>query len=167
MTNIDPVEPVTPAPADPATPEPAAPAEKTYTQAELNAAAAAARKAHADEIKELQAKAARLEEIEASQMSEADKAARRAEAAEKAKAEAEAELARVKLDSMKTRIGAEKGLDPKLAARLTGTTEEEIAADADAILALIPKSEAPGARPGGEPTTDKLTADLRRAAGLS
>lgn len=43
----------------------------------------------------------------------------------------------VALDELKARIAQSKGLPPDLAARLRGQTEEELAADADSLRALI------------------------------
>jgi hypothetical protein len=45
----------------------------------------------------------------------------------------------LELEALKTRIANEVGLPPQLASRLTGETEDEIKADAQAVLALLPK----------------------------
>ena len=44
-------------------------------------------------------------------------------------------------DSVKTRIALEKGIPLELRDRLTGTTEEEIRADADTLVKFLSKSE--------------------------
>lgn len=71
--------------------------------------------------------AKRLAEIEEAQKSEADKAAERLTAAEKRAAESESALWRAE-------VALEKGLKPSQARRLFGSTKEELAADADALL---------------------------------
>lgn len=53
------------------------------------------------------------------------------------KADQEARAA-AELTALKTRIGSDKGLPAALVARLSGTDEESIAADADALLAAVP-----------------------------
>lgn len=78
-------------------------------------------KANADAAK-------RLAEFEESQKSEQQKVAERAEAAERRAVEAESRALRLQ-------IAADKGLTPKQAARLRGSSEEELSADADELLA--------------------------------
>jgi len=72
--------------------------------------------------------AKRLAQFEESQKSEQQKLMERAEAAER-------ERDQVRLEALRLRIAHEKGLTPKQAARLRGTSEEELAADADDLLA--------------------------------
>jgi hypothetical protein len=140
-------EPVIPAPVVPATPDPAAPAEKSYTEAEHKAAVEAAVQARfknaptKEQIAELTAKAAKADELEAAQLDEIGKAKLAAEksAAEAASAKAELEAARV--ENLRLKVGNEKGLPAELIARLNGATEEEIAADADVLLAVVPKAD--------------------------
>jgi hypothetical protein len=70
------------------------------------------------------------------------------ELADRWKKEAESakqELERERLAAMRLKIGMTKGISPLLAERLVGTTQEELEADAEAILALLPKSEADAA----------------------
>jgi DNA polymerase sigma len=126
-----------------------------YTQAELNAAAAAARKADKDRLKDLEAKAARADELEAEKLSATERAEKaaadalaRAEAAEKA-------LEAANLAALRSSIGTKHGLTPLQASRLVGATEEEIEADAVAFAADLPKQDAPGARPGGETAVEE------------
>lgn len=91
-------------------------------------------KANADAAKKLAA-------IEEANKSEAQKAADALAAAQK-------EAAQAKADAMKLRVGAAKGLPADLIGRLQGATEEELAADADALLALL----RPATQPVGAPT---------------
>lgn len=51
--------------------------------------------------------------------------------------EAQATIKRHETDSVKTRIAHEKGLPYEMAARLTGESESEIAADADRLAKVI------------------------------
>lgn len=50
----------------------------------------------------------------------------------------ERQIAEERMARWRAEIVAEKGLTPALAERLRGSTREELAADADALLALIP-----------------------------
>jgi hypothetical protein len=77
--------------------------------------------------------AEKLAALEESQKTEAQKIAERAEAAERRAAEADRELARY-------RVAAAKKLPAELVGRLQGDTDEELAADADTLLALVKAS---------------------------
>lgn len=88
-----------------------------------------------DEAKKVLADAAELRQA---QMSDADKAK---EEAEKTRQEAEdlkAQLAQRDLNDLRKKIASELKLPEALAARLTGTTEDEIKADAEALVKAIP-----------------------------
>jgi ATP-dependent helicase YprA (DUF1998 family) len=87
------------------------------------------RKARAAE-KQLSELQKRLQEFEDRDKTEAQKLAERAAAAEKSAADAQTEL-------MRYRVAADKKLPAELAARLRGSTPEEMAADADELLALL------------------------------
>lgn len=77
--------------------------------------------------------AEKLAALEEAQKTEAQKTADRAEAAERRAAESERELARY-------RVAVAKKLPAELTDRLRGETPEELAADADALLALVKAS---------------------------
>lgn len=134
--------PATPPPADP----PAAPAAPPTDPADpqlgdaglkaLQAERARAAKAEAD-FKALQ------KQIEDSQKSAEQKSAEALAAAQASASEAAAKALRYE-------VAAAKGLDLALAARLSGSTLEELEADADALMTLIPK--APEATPPALPT---------------
>lgn len=49
--------------------------------------------------------------------------------------------------ALRYEIAAEKGLDLKFASRLNGSTKEELEADADALMALIPGTDKPATPP--------------------
>lgn len=100
-----------------------------------------ARKELEARLKELEPLAAKARELEESNKSEAQRLQERAEAAEKAAQEAQANLLRIQ-------VAASKGLPPQLAARLTGTTEEELQADADNLLALVAPKPPTTGKPG-------------------
>lgn len=72
----------------------------------------------------------KLKQYEDRDKTEAQKLTERAAAAEKQAADAQAEL-------MRYRVAADKKLPAELAARLRGSTPEEMAADADELLTLL------------------------------
>lgn len=78
---------------------------------------------------------ARLAEIERANLSELDRA--KAEATE-----AKTELATERHSGLVSRVALEKGVKPSLAKYLTGTTEAELAASADDLLAELGKAPA-------------------------
>lgn len=100
------------------------------------------------------------QEIEDSKKTAEQKAADDIAAAKAAAGESSAKALRYE-------VAAEKGLDLKLAARLTGSTKEELEADADALMALIPKAQqadqppngptVPGQQPGGPQAPATIT----------
>ena len=114
---------------------------------------------HRTRNKELSAAAERLAELEDANKSKEDKLAEQATAAQQRAEAAEAKLIRLE-------VAADKGLSRKLAARLQGTTREELEADADDLLADFsgdsgngpaPKSRTtPNLRPGGSGGDDDL-----------
>ena len=115
--------------------------------------------------KRAKAAEARAQELEDKDKSAQEKAERRASEAEKAAATATSRLLRLE-------VAAEKGLEPKLAARLTGETKEELEADADDLLELL-KGESSnsssgwdgGARPpSGSPVEQGMNERIRAAA---
>lgn len=96
---------------------------------------------------------ARLAEIERANLSELDQA--KAEAAE-----AKTALATVTRDGLVSRVALEKGVKPSLAKYLTGSTEAELAASADDLLAEL------GTAPTG-PKPDRTQASTRDLAASS
>lgn len=112
---------------------------------------AALRKAN----KEAETLRRQLKEYEDKDKSEAEKLVERATAAEVRAAEMESQL-------MRHQVALTKGLSPVLAERLRGNTQEELEADADALLALVaPKPEQ------GEPTRQFPDLGQGRRAGSS
>lgn len=95
---------------------------------------------------------------------EAEKAARAD--LEKSMANMTARLRQQELAALRARVAGEKGLPAALAERLQGETAEELAADADALLAALPRPTAPslngGARAAG---TGLGQAEARQIAG--
>jgi hypothetical protein len=129
-----------------------------------------ARKELEARLKELEPLAAKAKELEESQKSEAQRLQERAEAAERAAQEANAQL-------LRRDVAASKGLPPQLAARLRGTTTEELEADADELLAIVaPKPPAAGRAgdalvgtrtpPAAAPDADAIVDKLRAAGRL-
>lgn len=105
----------------------------------------------------------RLKRLEDRDKSEAEKLSERATAAEQ-RADA------LERDLVRNRVALEKGIPPELAARLQGTTEAELAADADALLKIVRRDPRPGsfdggARGGHGGTTEPVDKDPRVALG--
>lgn len=117
-------------------------------KAERNAA-----KRERDELK------ARLDEIERAGLSDLERAQQEAQ-------EAKARLAELERQSLVQRIALDKGLPASLVDRLRGDTEDDISADADALLALVnaPKSPRPDPTQGGRGETPTSTGDQFAAA---
>ncbi|HEY9475627.1 MAG TPA: hypothetical protein VIS06_17480 [Mycobacteriales bacterium] len=68
-------------------------------------------------------------------------------------AQYEADLAAERAARIRVEVAAEKGLTAAQAARLQGSSREELAADADALLALFPAQAPPGPRtPAPDPS---------------
>ena len=148
------IDPAAPAVDPPATGEPA-----PDPAAEVEKWRALARK-HEARAKENATAAARLAEIEDAAKSEAQRLAERAEKAERA-------LQDATLRSLRLEVAAEKGVP---AALLTGTTAEELAASADALLEFRGAAPKPPAAPPatgqgavGKPIGDGGQGQLTRA----
>ncbi|MFG3476469.1 hypothetical protein ACGF3K_14555 [Streptomyces sp. NPDC047980] len=128
-------------------------------------ARAAAEKAVTATQKERDRLAARLQELEDRDKTEAQKLA-------EAKAAAESEAATARQELLRYRVAAAKKLPASLAARLQGSTEEEMAADADALLEVLgaqQQANAPsydgGVRKPAPAPTD-MNALIRQKAGF-
>jgi hypothetical protein len=67
----------------------------------------------------------------------------------------EKQLAEERDTRLRLEVAAEKSLTPQQAARLAGTSKEELLADADALLALFPASSTSDGQPQGQPTGPK------------
>ncbi|GGM04807.1 hypothetical protein GCM10010099_21150 [Streptomyces cinereus] len=129
--------------------------------AERKAKTAAEKQAKAAE-KQLGELQKRLQEFEDRDKTEAQKLA-------EAKTAAESEAATAKQELMRYRVAAEKKLPAELAARLRGSTEEEMAADADSLLEVLGQRQTPsydgGVRKPAPAPTD-MNALIRQKAGL-
>lgn len=92
-------------------------------------------------LKELEPLAQKARELEEAQKTEAQKAA-------EARAAAERERDAARAEALRYKVGLAKGLPADLAVRLQGSTEDELAKDADRLLELLGnKPAATGARP--------------------
>ena len=98
-------------------------------------------KANAKAADEATALKARLDEIEAANLTELDRAKKEAADVKAALEAATAAQKQAELAALRASIGAEKGLPPALISRLTGDDADAIKADADALLAAIPKQD--------------------------
>lgn len=116
-----------------------------------------------DYVKKLRDEAAsyrtKLKEIEDRDKSETQKAADEAEAARK-----RAETAETKL--LRFEVAAAKGLPPKWAPRLSGSTKEELEKDADELLKEVTPTPDFGGGPRGESAGgNDMDSLMRRASG--
>lgn len=123
--------------------------EKTFTQQQLNAILAQQRREielKFDGFDDLKSKAQQYDALQESVKSDVQRANESA-AEFKARMESEAaEKAAVRLENLRYRISAKKGLDPDLWDRVTGSNEEEITAD---VEKLAEKFSAPERKPIG------------------
>lgn len=111
---------------------------------------------------------------QASQFEDAEQKRKEAEMSEMEKlqaklAQAESELQRVTLDRLKQRIATEMGLPAALASRLQGADEDELKADAEALLKTLPKQQqAPQIKPTnpGANAQDAKPTDKQRLSGI-
>lgn len=112
----------------------------------------AAVKAEREARQQLEAK---IQEFENAAKSDEEKKADAAEAERKQYEETAAELAQAKAMNLRYEVAAAKGIDMKLAGRLSGDSREALEKDADALLELIgtPRQPQPdrSAGRGGEP----------------
>jgi len=142
MSDTPPTEP-TPE-AEPDTPPDTPPSDKDLA-AEVDKWKAMARK-HEGAAKANADAARKLAEIEDAAKSEAERLADQATKAEQRATRAETALARL-------RVAASKGLPPDLADRLVGATEEELAEDADRLMALVKPTDGTPPKPAGSADT--------------
>lgn len=145
---------------------------KTFTQAEIDRLIEERlqreRKKYSD-YDELRAKAEKLDEVEGASKTELQKLAER-------NAQLEKDLTAANARADRFEVALDKGLDMVRAKRLTGTTREELEADAEELRGWAPAAGEPApAKPaealsgGGDPTQDpepdirKVVADIPRS----
>ncbi len=141
---------------DATTPDPAPQPTKTEIPSEV---AAALKKAN----KEAETLRLKLKEIEDRDKSETQRATEEA-------SQAKADAVSARTDYLRLKVGMAKGLPASLAERLKGDNEEEMAADADALLAALkPKGNGAGSFDAGArqtaPAAPDMNSQLRRMAG--
>lgn len=152
-------------PADPAEPpagDPPAPAEPPAPSDDLGDAG---KKALASERAARKAAEAELAKYRKAEQEKAD--ADKSEAEKRAAAETRAEQAELRV--LRLEVGADKGLTPKQAARLVGTTREELAADADELITTFgaaAKEPAKPAPPKPDPSQGAKTPTTTRPTSL-
>jgi len=118
----------------------------------------------------LKAERARIKELEplAAKAREADEAAKtQAQKDAEAKAAVERERDEARADLLRMQVAAAKGLPAELAVRLRGSTEDELAKDADELLKLVkPPQQQTGTRPvanlqsGALPASEQQNLDI-------
>lgn len=134
----------TPENTETVTPEPVVAETETDWKTEAEKWMALSRK-NEEAAKNNSAAAQKLAELENANKSEIEKATARAEAAEK-------ERDAIRVDALRNAVALSKGLTPTQAKRLVGTTQEELEADADELLADL-KSLTPPVTPAA-PSSD-------------
>ncbi|WP_190019870.1 hypothetical protein [Streptomyces hiroshimensis] len=113
--------------------------------------------ANAARVAELEPAAAELHQLQEAGKTEAQRLTERAEAAERLAEQARGELIR-------TQVANAKGLTERQAARLIGTTREELEADADAFLSDLTPAADPGpGRPLMQPDPTQGSSGQRAA----
>lgn len=126
--------------------EPGKDSEGAITQAQMNKLLAAQKRNIEASFEDLKSKAQQYDALQESVKSDVQRANESA-AEFKARADSEAAAsAAVKLENLRYKVSAKKGLDPELWDRVTGSTEEEITADVDK---LVEKFSAPERKPIG------------------
>ena len=91
----------------------------------------------ATELETLRAAAAELATRKAAEMSETQRLQAEADTAKAEAAQAKADAVKAAADVLRLSVAASKSLTPEQAARLQGSTREELEADADALKALF------------------------------
>jgi len=159
MTDTNQATPETPA-QDPEQPKPEAPKKAAETDWRAEA------KKWEQRAKENSTAAQRLAALEEAQKTEAQKLAERAEAAEK-------ERDAMRLETLRARVAITKGVPADLVDRLRGDTEDDLAEDADRLLALIQPGKPRGdvaQGPRGDTAalnSDPLLDDLKAKLGIA
>ena len=123
--------------------------------------------AYRTKAKELEPLAAKAKELEDAGKSDTEKLTGKLADVERARTDAEARALRLE-------VALEKGLTASQAKRLVGGTKEELAADADELLASFKPADGNGGKPtgrpherlrgGGDPTTSPDETDPRKLA---
>lgn len=114
-----------------------APAPRLYNDDQVNAFVAKARReveSKYEGFDDIKDKATQFDALTESTKSEVQRATETAAAERAAKEAAASESAAAKLENRRYKISAKKGLDPDLWDRVTGSTDEEITADVEALV---------------------------------
>lgn len=101
----------------------------------------------AAELERLRAAEAELTTRKAAEMTDAERIQAERAAADEARVQAERERDAARAELLRVQVAAEKGLNPAQAARLRGTTREELESDADDLAALFGASRETGTPP--------------------
>ena len=84
--------------------------------------------------------------------------------------EKDQEIASLRSELLRSRVGAKTGLPEQVVSRLKGDTEEEMLEDAESFMELFQKSRPPAPKPtealrgGGRPETEPEETDLSKIA---
>lgn len=118
---------------------------KTFTQEEVDRIVGDRLKretAKYSDYDEAKAKAAKADAADEKAKTENQKLLDRIDAAERKALDAERRSGEVEAEALRFRVAAAKGLNPAQAKRLSGTTQEELEADADELLETFKPAKA-------------------------
>ena len=136
-------------------------AGRTFTQEDVNRLLAGERRTQEQRFADAAAKAKQFDELAEKEKTELQKAVEAREQMEK-------ELAAERASRLRLEVAQAKGLPAEMAARLQGGTKEELEADADTLVRLLPRQQAPNGfrdaqgKPGDAPTGDWLRQQISR-----
>ena len=134
---------------------------RTFTQEDVNRLLAGERRTQEQRFADAIAKAKQFDELADKEKSELQKAV-------EAREQMEQELATERASRLRLEVAQAKGLPAEMAARLQGGTKEELEADADTLVRLLPRQQAPNGfrdaqgKPGDAPTGDWLRQQISR-----
>lgn len=141
-----------------------------FTQAQLNSFLANQKReieSRYEGFDDIKAKAAEFDKLEDEQKNAIDKANEAATSAAKERDTYKGEVDSLKVQLLRQKISATKGLDPDLWDRVRGGTEEEITADVEALVEkFTPAPKRSGAFRSGASAPDGATGKGRAAAAL-
>lgn len=145
-----PGDPPAPTPDPPKDPAPASNSSKTFepimSQEDLDRILGQRLNRERDKYADydtLKAAADELQQIKAGQMTDIQRVQAEAEEWKSKFEAAEEQRTRAEQQALRALVASEKGLPPQLAARLSGGTREELEADADELLTLVPAGPRP------------------------
>jgi hypothetical protein len=144
--------------------------EAKFTQAQLNSFLASQRReieSRFTGFDELKAKAEQFDQLNDEKKSEVERATEQAQAAAAERDTFRSDNEKLKVQLLRQKISATKGLDPDLWDRVIGSTEEEITADVERLVEkFAPAPKRSGALRSGASAPEGTSGKERAAAAL-